>query len=223
MWKALACKDIRETIGIAALGLLALILAASAAMRIAVDPTGLVMQGGPHDSEIPFVGGTFKSHFTVISFLLVVALGFRQSLGESFQSGYLYLFHRPTSRARVLAVKMIVGITIYLVCGAISILAVGLWAQTPGTHASPFEWSMTIPVWRVWLSMPVIYLGAMLSGMRPARWAGTRLAPLVGVMVLTALIQDLPYWMILGPLSLLAVVAALIINIVSVSQTRDYA
>ena len=38
---------------------------------------------------------------------------------------------------------------------------------------------MTAWAWQLWLCMPLVYLGAFLSGIRPARWFGTRLMPLV--------------------------------------------
>ena len=141
--------------------------------------------------------------------MLVIALGFRQSVGDSFNSGYLYIFHRPVSRSRILLMKIFIGVFVYLICGAIATLSVALWAQTPGTHASPFEWSMTLPVWQVWLSMPIVYLGAVLSGIRSAHWAGTRIAPLVGATIAVAGIQLLPQWWIFGLLSVLIVGAVL--------------
>ena len=39
---------------------------------------------------------------------------------------------------------------------------------------------MTIPVWLTWLAVGLVYLGAFLSGIRPAAWWGTRLMPLAG-------------------------------------------
>ena len=42
------------------------------------------------------------------------------------------------------------------------------WADWPGTHPAPFEWSMIGPALRLWLLMPVVYLGAFASGIRPA-------------------------------------------------------
>ena len=39
---------------------------------------------------------------------------------------------------------------------------------------------MTVPAFQIWLLMPLVYLGAFASGIRPARWFGSRLLPLVG-------------------------------------------
>ena len=40
-------------------------------------------------------------------------------------------------------------------CTAVPILVYGCWAATPGTHAIPFEWSMTVPIWGGWLAMTI--------------------------------------------------------------------
>ena len=103
-------------------------------------------------------------------------LGLRQTVGESIHGTWMFLLHRPVGWTRLIGVKLLVGVALYLVCGAAAILVYAWWAATPGTHASPFEWSMTVPTWKVWIVMPIVYLGgAFLSGMRPARWVGTRL------------------------------------------------
>ena len=43
--------------------------------------------------------------------------------------------------------------------------------------ASPFRWSWTLPTWMVIGIMLPVYVGAFPSGLRPARWFGTRLFP----------------------------------------------
>ena len=54
-------------------------------------------------------------------------------------------------------------------------------AAAPRTHPGPFEWSMTESALRLWLILPLVYLGAFFSGLRPARWFGSRLLPLLSV------------------------------------------
>ena len=81
------------------------------------------------------------------------------------------------------------GAGLYLAFSAVPILVYAWWAATPGTHAGPFEWSMTLPAWQLWLSITAIYLAAFLVGMRPARWIGSRLLPLVAVGLFVLLLQ----------------------------------
>jgi hypothetical protein len=122
----------------------------------------------------------------------------------------------------LIGVKLYVGMALCLVCAAAAILAYACWAATPGTHASPFEWSMTAPTWEVWITMPIVYLGAFLSGIRPARWVGSRLAPLVAAGVLAVLIVKFSRWPVVGfgSIALLSIVLAS--SIFFVVRTRDF-
>ena len=118
--------------------------------------------------------------------------------------------------------KLLVGVAVYLVCAAAAILVYAWWAATPGTHASPFEWSMTVPIWKVWITMPLLYLGAFLSGIRPARWVGTRLLPLAaaGTLVLLLPRSALVAGLRTGAHVLFSVV--LVGSIFFVVRTRDF-
>jgi hypothetical protein len=96
-----------------------------------------------------------------------------------------------------------------------------LWAASPGTHASPFAWSMTLPAWTAWLAISAVYLGAFLSGIRPANWLGTRLAPLAAALGLAVLCSALPVAFAWPLLILLD--ALLIVLILYVARQRDFA
>jgi hypothetical protein len=131
------------------------------------------------------------------------------------------LLHRPVSRRRIYGAKLLVGLTTCLICGLAPFLMYAFWAATPGTHASPFEWSMTKDVWVAWLWMTAIYLGAFLSGIRPAAWLGTRLAPLAAAV----LSGFLSWWdaSTAGGLVFLGVAnVVLIIAIFRVVESRDF-
>lgn len=218
MLRAMWWKELRETAWIAAVALLAYVYVASEAASLSLWP-GQVR----YDRELPFVGDSFLTGFGIVSGLLVIALGLRQSLGESHRDTYLFLLHRPVARWKIVAMKLASGASLYLVLAALPVLSLAAWAATPGSHPAPFFWSMTDPAWRLWLSMIVLYLAAFLSGMRPARWFGTRLLPLAAASVAVAVLQFIPWWWIFG-LALLAVAAALAVRLILfVSETRDYA
>ena len=129
--------------------------------------------------DIPFVQENFLIMLFFIGVALAITLGFRQSAWEPSQGTALYLLHLPLARHAIFLTKLSTGIGILLVCTLLPILIYGTWAAMPGTHAGPFEWSMTGPAFQVWLLMPLAYLGAFASGIRPARWFGSRLLPLV--------------------------------------------
>ena len=133
-----------------------------------------------------------------IGVALAIALGFRQSAWEPSQGTALYLLHLPLSRRTIFLTKLVTGIGLLLACTLLPILIYAAWAATPGTHAGPFEWSMTGPAFRIWLLLPLAYLGAFASGIRPARWFGSRLLPLVGVAIPALYTYLLPFWWLIG-------------------------
>jgi hypothetical protein len=174
--------------------------------------------------SVPFVDGYFLQGFCRFSMPLAVAFGLWQTLAESIHGTYPFLFHRPVRRGWLIGVKLLVGMAMCLGCGAAPILVYGLWAATPGSHASPFEWSMTLPCWMIWLDMTLLYLGAFLTGLRPGRWYRSRLLPLVAAAAVVMLaesgfIPEASPWPWVIVLAADGWMAAMILF---VARTRDY-
>lgn len=218
MWKALVWKELRETSGIAAAGVVAYLWFATSAMGIQLLPFSLFTR----PRQIPFLDDTILVAWGMISAALAVGLAARQSVGESWGGTFHFLLHRPLAREYLLGLKMLVGSGVTLLLGALALGAYAWWAATPGTHASPFEWTMTYPYWHAWISMPLLYLGAFLSGIRPAHWFGTRLLPLAAAAAVAALIQVLPYWSLVGLPAVALTCAVLVGSSLHVARTRDY-
>jgi hypothetical protein len=218
MANELVRKELRECAGIGALGLVALLVVAQASIGWSPVPwlSGPVYQQG----QIPFVSDAFPSRFGVVACVLAVALGFKQSLGDFFGDAQLFLFHRPISRRRMFGIKLSVGVAVYLALAALPIVIYALWAAREGTHASPFYWSMTLDVWTSWLAMSAVYLAAFLSGIRPAAWFGSRLAPLAGsgalLTIAAVMLPTAVAWLVLLIADIL--LAALILH---VADSRD--
>ena len=162
MSKALVIKELRETAWI-------VILAAGAFAYSILRLVGYHPLMGSSDRvmNIPFVDGHFLSDFEEIAAVFAIVLALRQSAWESLRGTSVFLLWRPVSRDRILAVKMTVGLALLLGTSGLAFLAYALWAARPGTHASPFYWSMTIDSAVMWLAMTPIYLGSFLSGIRP--------------------------------------------------------
>ena len=148
--------------------------------------------------DIPFVDDNFLSMFFFTGFPLAIALGFRQSAWEPSQGTALYLLHLPVARSTIFLAKLMTGIGLLLACTLLPILLYATWAAFPGTHAGPFEWSMTGPAFHLWLLLPLVYLGAFASGIRPARWFGSRLLPLISITVPGIFIYFLMNWWLIG-------------------------
>jgi hypothetical protein len=218
--KALAFKELREILGITAAALgcyLALVVNLMGAKVFDWVP------GMPHGTdEVPFTGNGFWGFFTLISVVFAAALGFRQSATESARGTYLFLLHRPLQRAVIFLTKLAVGIGVLVLCASLSIVVYAAWAAVPGHHSSPFAWSMASPAWRMAMLVPLVYLGAFLSALRPARWFGTRLLPLVAAVVVLVGLTMIPWWKLGLPLT--AVLYGLLVaNVCFVARVRDYA
>src|SRR5262245_2543578 len=227
MTGALIYKEFRETLPIAALGLAALLLVALESMGYSPLPN---LFGYQQPGRIPFVGfyDGFGNHFRMAAGAFALALGFWQSLGDFWGDAQLFVLHRPTSRRLIYGVKLGVGLLTYFMCAAAPILLYAAWAGTPGTHASPFEWSMTSGAWMTWLSMATLYFGAFLTGIRPANWLGMRLAPLAaaaGLLVVPGLIGSIipSAAFLFGLLLLIVIDAALAASILHVIRVRNFA
>jgi len=220
MGKALVIKELRETAWIG--GIVAAVLA-----YFTIAATGydiLFMQPLPMHGYIPFVNdmlfnsGTY--YFVAVAGAL--ALGFRQSAWESIRGTYVFLLHRPISREKLFGIKLAVGLGLHLAVTGLVILGYALWAATPGTHASPFYWSMTSWEWLGWLAVSQFYLGAFLCGIREARWFGTRLFPLAAAVVVILFVTQvgIAWWM---QVLLIVVADALYVAaILYVVRNRDY-
>jgi hypothetical protein len=215
MLKALVIKELRESAGIVTVaGFGALyVLAMATGMRLVPYGTG--------PSNFPFVADMFLSCYVLVIGALAVAMGLKQSAWETGQGTYHFLLHRPASRTLIFGAKLATGAGMVLAIGGLLILMYALWAATPGNNLTPFYWSMTVAAWRLWGCMSLVYLGAFLSGVRPARWFGTRLVPLVAASMCVFLISLASWWWLW--VSALAVCAALILaSIFYYVRQRDY-
>ncbi len=157
MNRAIAIKELRETVGIAAIGLV--LYAAIVSSQLGLNLFWLV-PGVEVYQEVPFAGGIFAGHFGIVSCVLAIALGLRQSAWEGMRGTYLFLLHRPASRGKILTAKVLTGLALLQLTAALPVLLYAVWASFPNTHASPFQWSMTESSWSAWLALPVVYLGA---------------------------------------------------------------
>jgi ABC-type transport system involved in multi-copper enzyme maturation permease subunit len=172
--------------------------------------------------DVPFVQGNFTSMLFFIGAGLAVALGFRQSAWEPNQGTALYLLQLPLHRSTIYVTKLLCGIGLLLACTLLPIVAYASWAAIQGTHAGPFEWSMTIPSFHIWLLLPLVYLAAFASGIRPARWFGSRLLPLVSMAFFGPFPMGLSPWPLIAVPLLLLVAAIFVSDILWEAKTRAF-
>lgn len=226
MFRAMALKEFREIRGIAVAALIIYGIITIAAIDYR-SPLNLFRYLPINFREgIPFVGDSFVSKFYFFAALVAIVFGMWQTFGESVRGTYPFLLHRPASRSWLMGMKMLVGMTVFLVASAIPLLIYSIWAATPGKHASPFEWSMTVPVWVSWFAMTIVYLGAFLTGIMPGRWYHARFLPLTAsIFAMVGVVAGANYlftealwpcWIVL------ALDAWIFSTILFVAKSRDY-
>ena len=217
MFQAMIIKELRECRSIALSALAAYGLCVW--WQTAMDESS----NGMASMTIPFLGSSiFTSMFVLISVALAIALGLRQTLGESSRGTFPLLLHRPATRRWLIAMKLLAGAGMCLACSAVPILVYAYWAATPGNHPSPFFWSMTASTWEIWLSMALVYLAAFLTGLRRARWWFSRLWPIAAMLMVAIYVVNAASWPTHGLMEISAAAALLIAAILVVAQTRDY-
>jgi hypothetical protein len=219
MIRALAIKELREVFPLAALGLAVQLVAVAALTGLKPFAVWLPLENlGP-----PFQERVVAVPFATAGVVLTLLLGFRQSAWETAQGTWKFLLHRPVRREAVFLTKLATGVGAYLACTLVPLGLYAAWAAVPGNYPGPFEWAMTGFAWRLLFLMPLVYLGAFLSGLRPARWFGTRLLPLAAAALLTAFLAVFPWsWPLGMPLAVLAY-GALVLAVCHVARVRDYA
>ncbi len=218
MIKALALKELREVLPLAVLGLAVQLVLVAALVGLKPFAVWLPVAG----LGVPFQENVLAPSFGVVGVGFTLLLGFRQSAWELGQGTYKFLLHRPIRRETIFLVKLGTGVGVYLLCTLVPLVLYACWASVPGHYPGPFEWSMTEFAWRLSFLLPLVYLGAFLSGLRPARWYGTRLLPLAAAGVLTGFLATFPWWRLLGiPLAILAY-ALLVLSVCHVARVRDY-
>jgi hypothetical protein len=216
MHKALVVKELRES---AILVTLAVLASADALADLTATP--IVPWQGLRVSMYPFVQDELSFYFWLVGGGFAIALGLRQTAFELAFGTYYFLIHRPVDRSRIFAYKLVIGTALVMPLSAAMVLFYALWAATPGHIPAPFFWSMTAPAWTAWVALPPLYFGAFLSGIRPGKWFGTRLVPLLAAMLVSMVAANMPWFWLAAVMSLTAS-ALLIVDVFFYVQHRDY-
>jgi len=214
-------KELRECGLYAGLALIAQIHILGSGMDLPLVP--FLSRG--RGQEIPFLfsyEGNRETTFTVIAIVAGIVLGLHQSVWESWRQTTLFLLHRPMPRTQIFLGKLAAGLLILLGVTALPLLIYGLWAAAPGTHASPFFWGMTDNWWRSVAIALVCYLGAFLSGLRPAHWIGSRTWPLIAALVLALGLKYMPVWMPIVYATYVMLMASILCLILETARVREF-
>ncbi len=180
MWPiALFYKELRQLQGILLLGLVAVILTL---LQVSRDQTA-----SGTNRLIPFCNDTIDFQLTLVACCLAIVIGFWQTLSETYRGTWLFLLHRPISRASITLTKLGSGLLLVSLVVWIPLLISAIYFSQPGVIAAPFQWNMFNSVWKNTIFFVPFYLAAYLAGLRKSRWYFSRLFPLASVFCFYAL------------------------------------
>ena len=217
MLKALLWKELRE--------LMPLIVAAILLDSVIIGSAFF----DQHRLDAVYVESIWPAMF-ITSLLYSLVAGLFQNLREEHQGTLLFLMHRPVGREALIATRLVYGAGICAVVCVLPVLWIALWADARNDDRP--HW---VSLWALSYcgQFLLIYFGAFLSSLRPAKALGSRYLPLVASILLflvffvlgmgpreeyLARTISLSLAWILGPL----VQVALIVAIFHVARTRDY-
>lgn len=181
---AMIWKEIRENLHWAVLWLLSVSLGAALTVPV-------VTQQGQESLCSP----AFQIVFVLGSALGGLMLGMLQTVPEMRRSQWAFLVHRPATRTSLFLGKVIGGLILYLPAMGLPLLGAALWAATPGHIAAPFDWRMTEPGIADILAGVAFYLAGLVTGLRPARWYGSRGLPIAAAVPCMLLTFGVPeFW-----------------------------
>ncbi len=175
--KTIFQKDLRENFKLALIGAAIFILLLMQAYQSSIntlinllDHNGSVMAANLQ----PLLSQTLLMEAAFFCAIFGAALGWLQTRNEAHRDLWAYLVHRPVSRADIFRGKAFAGLCLYAFGAGLPLLGLTLVVATPGHIAAPFEWPMTQPLLAVFLTGPVFYFAGMLTGLRQARWFGSK-------------------------------------------------
>ena len=106
--------------------------------------------------------------------IVAAIIGLSQTLPEARADRWAFLTHRPVTRSALFRAKAISGLILYAVATGVPLTGAVWWVATPGHYPCPFEWRMTLPAIADLSCGIAYYFLAVMTGMRQARWFGSR-------------------------------------------------
>jgi hypothetical protein len=185
--KALVRKEFRENVKLAVLGLVIYTLMLFQQYRSDVV--------SPRATGQPLVSGAFLMSTAWFCGIFGAVLGWLQIHNERRPDLWAFLIHRPVTRTTIFLGKVIAGLGLYAVVAGLPLLGFIVWARLPGRVAAPFEPAMLLPVTAYFLAGTVSYFAGMLTGLRQARWYGSRALGLGVALIVVLIMAERPeFW-----------------------------
>jgi hypothetical protein len=179
--KALFRKEFRENARLLVLGLIVFVILLLVEHRDFNDAMKSLPRGDRFArGEIlqPLVAPLFQLETGFFCAIFGAVLGWLQMHHERHRDLWSFLVHRPMTRTGLFLGKIAGGLAVYAIGAGLPLAGFIVWARLPGNVPAPFEGAMLLPVMALFLLGVVYYFAGMLTGLRSARWCGSRGIPL---------------------------------------------
>ena len=170
-------KDLRENLKLALLGLVIL----SGLLYYDFQPYEQALKkflgvnwSGQIGNLQPLLSVSLLTGTAFFCGILGAALGWFQTRNEAQRDLWAFLIHRPVTRTEIFWAKTAAGLCLYTLGAGLPLACLLFLVQTPGFVAAPFEWAMAVPFATIFLSGVAYYFAGLLTGLRQARWFGSR-------------------------------------------------
>jgi hypothetical protein len=203
--KRLFWKEWREQFKVALIGLAIFTLILLQAVKIGLSRLSSLDQGYETtiwaDGLQPLVSGELLGESAFFCGFFGLALGWLQIFAENHGDLRAFLLHRPVDRLLLLHAKLLSGLALYTLAVGLPFAGLLVYVLMPGHVPAPFEWAMVGPMTNLYLLGLVGYGAGLLTGLRPARWYGSRIFALGPAILATiAVFACREYWQALGVL-----------------------
>ena len=137
-------------------------------------------------------------------------LGLMATVLEARRDSWGFLIHRPTTRQRLFAGKALAATVLLWLSAGIPLAASLWWESSPNRRITPFAWSMGLGNLADLLAGTVYVFCGMVIGIRGAKWYGSRVLPVSGGLLASALTYLFPDFLAaaVAVLAILAIAAA---------------
>lgn len=138
----------------------------------------------------------YDQSITLYSALICAfCFGFFQTFRERKIDRWAFMMHRPISLSSIFLAKSFAGILIVILSVGIPFFGWLFWMSIPGNLSAPFDWRLSLRGISDLTASLAFYFAGMLVALRPVRWWGTRIWPLLAagcftMLALTSLLSN---------------------------------
>jgi len=165
--KAMLWKELRECLKWAVLGLVGMAVGFTFRLYFLVE--NLRGRNDYFDVVSEAFGVTLAG-----AAIVGVLIGLAQTIPENRGDKWGFLAHRPVPRSTLFWGKAASGVLLYTVATGLPLAGALLWMSLPRHLPMPFDWRLALPNLADLLCGLVFYFAGFLTGMREARWYGSR-------------------------------------------------